>query len=75
MRYEDSRKSMTSYQNLSVHLVIENFRPLMYEKVAPRQLNSGSLFRDTDIQHLLKSKRQETIQDKILTKHFYLNEY
>jgi Telomere-binding protein beta subunit (TEBP beta) len=39
MKYEDSRQSYTSYQNLSVHLVVENFRPLMYEKVAPRQVH------------------------------------
>ena len=35
-RYEDSRKTMNSFQNLSVHLVVENFRPLLYEKPQPR---------------------------------------
>jgi hypothetical protein len=32
-RYEDSRLSYSSYQNISIHLVVENFRPMMYERV------------------------------------------
>ena len=49
-KYEDSKKSWTSYQNLSVHLVVENFRPLLYERPQPRQVaTSQSLFRDPEI--------------------------
>jgi hypothetical protein len=36
MKSEDSRTSYTSYQNLSVQLVVESFRPLVYEKPALR---------------------------------------
>jgi len=35
-KYEDSKKSVTSFQNISIHLVIESFRPLLYEKPQPR---------------------------------------
>jgi hypothetical protein len=61
MRYEDSRTTLTSYQNLSIHLVVENFRPLMYEKIAHKSMNTKNLFRDSEIQGLIKNKRHETI--------------
>jgi len=60
-RYEDSRLSYSSYQNISIHLVVENFRPLMYERVANKCMGSDSIFRDGEIQCLLKNKRHETI--------------
>lgn len=61
-KYEDSRSSLTSYMNVSVHLVVENFRPLVYEKPAVRQINDTKcLFRDSDIQSIIRAKRQETI--------------
>lgn len=61
-RYEDSRTQPCSYQNISIHLVVENFRPLMYERVAPKCFQNTNIFRDADIQCLLKNKRQEAIQ-------------
>ena len=61
-RYEDSRIQICSYQNISIHLIVENFRPLMYERGAPKCFNTSNIFRDADIQCLLKHKRQEAIQ-------------
>ena len=42
-------------------MVIENFRPLMYEKISPKCLDTPALFRDSEIMGLLKNKRHETI--------------
>lgn len=34
--YEDSTRKYTSFQNLSVQIVVESFRPLPYERPQPR---------------------------------------
>jgi Telomere-binding protein beta subunit (TEBP beta) len=55
---EDSRKVITSYQNISVHFVVESFRPLLYEKPQPKQVaETTCLYKDAEIQTLVKSVR------------------
>ena len=49
-KHEDSRQVYTSYQNFSVQLIVEQFRPLTFEKIASRQINSSEcIFRDSEI--------------------------
>lgn len=67
MKHEDSRKSFTSYQNVTIQLVVEQFRPLHFERPTSKQMNdSKSLFRDTDIQCLVRNLRHHLLQSNIL---------
>lgn len=64
LKHEDSLKSFNSFQNLSVHLVVEQFRPLPYEKPAPSFISKArSVFRDPEIEHIVRNKRHEVMKD------------
>ena len=67
----DSRKVYTSYQNITVVLVIESFKPLLHEKPSKLQhINSTNLFLDSEVQIYIRNKRHEYIRD-ILETHLF----
>lgn len=54
----DSRKVFNSYNNLCIKIVVESFKPMMHEQLNQRLThNATSIFRDTDIQTLIRSYR------------------
>lgn len=54
----DSRKVFNSCNNLSIKIIVEAFKPIMYETLNQRLTHgSTSVFRDPNIQVLVKSFR------------------
>lgn len=58
MDFVDSTKVFHSYQNLTVRLVIEQFRPMHHEHLNQRLLKSAlSVFKSSELQTLIKNHR------------------
>lgn len=56
--FVDSTKIFHSYQNLTVRLVIEQFRPMHHEHLNQRLLRSAqSVFKNAELQALIRSHR------------------
>lgn len=66
VRQTDSRKDYTSYQNIHVQIIIEHFKPILHEKPVQRQhQHSKNLFKDEEIQTMIRFKRHQIIQQTI----------
>ena len=67
----ESNKYYTSYQNLTVQLIVEHFKPQSYEKPMPKQiLQTICLFRDPEVQVMIRHRRHQVMKD-VLAKHCY----
>ena len=70
LRQRDSSKQHLTYNNLTVFLSIEQFKPIVHEIPSARQIwNPASLFKDEKIMTMLDNTRHAFLQNLIEMKY------